>query len=60
MQRLGHSLTELDCTIQTHVSAHYNDLLSRAVSNSQLEKSLAVMATHIGNMQSKVAKLPFK
>jgi hypothetical protein len=31
-----------------HVSQHYTDLLARAVANSQLEHSLALMATHIG------------
>jgi hypothetical protein len=33
---------------QMHVSQHYTDLLARAVANSQLEHSLALMATHIG------------
>lgn len=51
MQKLSHSLTELDCTIQSHVSVHYNDLLSRAVSNSQLEKSLQIMSTHIESLE---------
>jgi len=49
--KLTNCLTELDCTIQTHVSQHYTDLLSRAVSNSQLEQSLAVMSTHIESLQ---------
>ncbi len=30
------------------MSQHYTDLLARAVANSQLEHSLALMATHIG------------
>jgi hypothetical protein len=46
--RLSAALVELDTTIQSHVSQHYTDLLSRAVANSQLEQSLALMATHIG------------
>jgi len=49
--KLSIALTELDCTIQSHVCQHYNDLLSRAVSNSQLEQSLAVMSTHIESLQ---------
>ena len=48
MGRLGAALVELDTTIQVHVSQHYTDLLARAVANSQLEQSLALMATHIG------------
>jgi len=51
VSKLSLALTELDVTIQSHVSLHYNDLLSRAVSNSQLEQSLAVMATHIESLQ---------
>jgi hypothetical protein len=35
-----------------HVSQHYTDLLARAVANSQLEHSLALMATHIGRRAS--------
>ncbi|XP_023320324.1 conserved oligomeric Golgi complex subunit 5-like [Eurytemora carolleeae] len=51
VNKLSIALSDLDSTIQSHVSLHYNDLLSRAVSNSQLEQSLAAMATHIGSLE---------
>ena len=43
--KLTASLQSLDTCIQTHVSEHYSDLLSRAVASSDLEQSLAVMVS---------------
>ena len=55
--RLSAALASLDTTIQTHVSAHYHDLLSHAVASSELEQSLAVMGTHIHSLQLSTDRL---
>jgi len=49
--KLTSSLQSLDVLIQQHVCSHYTDLLSHAVASSELEQSLAVMATHIQSLQ---------
>jgi len=49
--KLTNSLQSLDVLIQQHVCSHYTDLLSHAVASSELEQSLAVMATHIQSLQ---------
>jgi len=49
--KLTTSLQSLDTLIQQHVCSHYTDLLSHAVASSELEQSLAVMATHIQSLQ---------
>ena len=49
--KLTNSLQSLDVLIQQHVCSHYTDLLSHAVASSELEHSLAVMATHIQSLQ---------
>jgi hypothetical protein len=55
--RLSLALASLDTTIQTHVSAHYADLLSHAVASNQLEQSLAVMGTSIQTLQLSTDRL---
>ena len=45
--KLTSSLQSLDVLIQQHVYSHYTDLLNNAVASSELEQSLAVMATLI-------------
>jgi len=55
--RLSSALTSLDLTIQTHVSAHYTDLLDHALASSELEQSLAVMGSHVDSLQLSTDRL---
>ena len=41
----------LDVFIQQHVCGRYTDMLSNAVASSEVEQSLAVMATYIQSLQ---------
>ena len=55
--KLSTALQSLDTCIEQHVSDHYSDLLSRAVASSELEQSLAGMATHINSLKMSTDRL---
>jgi len=55
--KLTTALQSLDTCIEQHVSDHYSDLLSRAVASSELEQSLAGMATHINSLKMSTDRL---
>lgn len=57
VSELSESLASLDTMIQSHVSAHYTDLLNNALASNQLEQSLSVMATHINSLQMSTDRL---